>query len=79
MKHPTEVDSNTKRVIILTGCRHDHSEDDSQYFLVMKKKELKHYGRVLTNLINKNQDIDELHQEFARWTMEIESDYDSSH
>jgi hypothetical protein len=71
MKHPTEVDSNIKRVVILTGSRQDHSEEDSQYFLVLKRKGLQHYGRLLTNLIDKNQDIDDLHQELGRWTLEV--------
>lgn len=38
LKHPTEVDCNTKRVVIVTGSREDHLEEDSKYFLVIKKK-----------------------------------------
>jgi uncharacterized membrane protein len=38
LKHPTEVDCNTKRVIIVTGTREDHLEEDSKYFLVLKTK-----------------------------------------
>ena len=36
LKHPAEVDFNTKRVIIVTGNRKDHLQEDSQYFLVVK-------------------------------------------
>lgn len=35
LKHPTEVDYNTKRVIIVTGSKDDHLEEDSKYFLVV--------------------------------------------
>ena len=35
-KHPTELDFNTKRVIILTASKTDHLEEYSKYFLVVK-------------------------------------------
>ena len=79
LKHPTEIDSNTKRIIILTATRKDHTEEDSQYFLVASKKALKDYSRALTELISRNQSIDDLHSEFVHWKIEMESDYDSAH
>lgn len=79
MKHPTEIDSNTKRIIILTPTRKDHTEEDSQYFLVVNKKGLKDYSRALTEIINNNESIDDLHSEFVNWKIEMESDYDSAH
>jgi hypothetical protein len=61
LKHPTEVDCNTKRVIIVTGTHKDHIEEDSKYFLVIKKKELSDSIKVLNRIIAKNCDIDDLH------------------
>jgi hypothetical protein len=55
------VDCNTKRVVIVTGSRSDHLEEDSKYFLVIKKKELNDSVRVLNKIISKNTDIDDLH------------------
>jgi hypothetical protein len=65
MKHPTEVDYNTKRVIILTGKHTDHHEEDSKYFLVIKKKELSSSIKILNKIICKSSDIDELHNELG--------------
>lgn len=77
MKHPTEVDYNTKRVIILTGTREDHLDEDSKYFLVVKKKELNDSVKELNKLITKNCDIDDLHNEMGDMKAFIESDYEN--
>lgn len=77
MKHPTEVDCNIKRVVILTGNREDHLEEDSKYFLVIKKKELGDTVKTLNKIITKNHDIDDLHNEMGEMKALIESDYES--
>jgi hypothetical protein len=46
---------------------------------VVRRRELKMYGKALTDLIVRNESIDELHQEFLNWKIDVESDYDSSH
>lgn len=76
MKHPTEVDCNTKRVVILTGAREDHLDEDSKYFLVIKKKELGDSVKTLNKIITKNHDIDDLHNEMGELKALIESDYE---
>jgi predicted ATP-grasp superfamily ATP-dependent carboligase len=76
MKHPTEVDCNTKRVVILTGTREDHLDEDSKYFLVIKKKELGDTVKTLNKIITKNNDIDDLHNEMGELKALIESDYE---
>ena len=76
MKHPTEVDCNTKRVVILTGTREDHLDEDSKYFLVIKKKELGDTVKTLNKIISKNHDIDDLHNEMGELKALIESDYE---
>lgn len=65
LKHPTEVDCNTKRVVILTGNREDHLDEDSKYFLVIKQKELTDAVKTLNRIITKNRDVDELHNEMG--------------
>ena len=77
LKHPTEVDCNTKRVVILTGNRADHLDEDSKYFLLIKKKELTDTVKTLNRIISKNTDIDELHNEMGDLKALIESDYES--
>jgi hypothetical protein len=63
IKHPIEVDIHTKRVVILTGSKDDHLEEDNKYFLVIKKRELSltKTSRFLIKLANNNEEIDELH------------------
>jgi hypothetical protein len=63
------VDSNTKRVLILTGSKKGYADEDSNYFLVVRRRDLLKYGRALSDLISNNVDIDELHSDFARWKM----------
>lgn len=46
---------------------------------MVKKKALKDYSRALTELIHNNESIDDLHNEFVHWKIEMESDYDSAH
>lgn len=77
LKHPTEVDYNTKRVIILTGTREDHLEEDSQYFLVLKKKELSESVKSLSKIITKNGDIDDFHNQIGDMKALVESDYEN--
>lgn len=74
LKHPTEVDFNTKRVIIATGSRHDHSEEDSKYFCVLGHKTLVDLTKMLDKVIRNNQEIDELHNELAEMKLYVESD-----
>jgi hypothetical protein len=62
--------------MIITGSKHDHSEEDSEYFLVLKRKEKKLYGKALADIITRCESIDELHHEFVHWKVDIESDYD---
>jgi predicted ATP-grasp superfamily ATP-dependent carboligase len=59
------VDFNTKRVIILTGSKKDHLQEDSKYFLVIKKKDLNDSFKRLNEVIKNNENIDELHNELA--------------
>lgn len=77
LKHPTEVDCNTKRVVIVTGSREDHLEQDSKYFLVIKKKEIGDTVKALNKIISKNVDIDDLHNEMGDMKALVESDYES--
>ena len=65
LKHPTEVDCNIKRVLILTGNREDHLDEDSKYFLVIRQKELSDTVKTLNRIITKNRDVDELHNEMG--------------
>lgn len=65
-KHPTEIDFNTKRVIIVTGSKNDHLEEYSKYFLVVKGRELGHTFKGLSKVINRNKDIDELHNDLGQ-------------
>jgi hypothetical protein len=64
-------------VIIVTGSRNDHSEEDSKYFLVLKRKELSDSIKCLNKVINKNRDIDELHNELGELKPHLESDYEN--
>lgn len=73
-KHPTEVDYNTKRVIILTGSNMDHQEEHSKYFLVLKKKELTKSVKYLTKIIGRNESVDELHNQLGELKAYVESD-----
>lgn len=77
LKHPTEVDCNTKRVVIVTGSRCDHEEEDSKYFLVLRRKELSESVKCLNRIISKNADIDELHNELAELKPHLESDFEN--
>lgn len=52
-------------------------DEDYKYFLVVKRNELKKYGKELSELITRNEDIDDLHNEFVRWR--INEFGDSSH
>lgn len=60
IKHPIEVDVNTKRVLILTSSREDHHEEDNKYFLIVKKQEmnLAKTVRLLEKLVDENEEID---------------------
>ena len=66
-KHPVEVDTNTQRVVIVTRSTQDHLLEDNQYFLIVGKKDfnLNKIGKLVDNLIDRNQDIDELHNDLA--------------
>lgn len=64
-------------MIILTGSKQDFLDEDYKYFLVVKRNELKKYGKELSELITRNEDIDDLHNEFVRWR--INEFGDSSH
>jgi hypothetical protein len=65
-KHPTEVDIQTRRVIILTSLASDHHEEDSSYFLTVEQDcSLTRIAKKLVQLVNNNEDIDELHNELA--------------
>lgn len=79
MKHAVEVDANTNRVIILTGTRRDHEEEDSKYFLVMRRKEqnLGRTMRELNRLVNNNENVDELHNELGMLKVNFESESES--
>lgn len=77
LKHPTEVDFNTKRVIIVTGSRKDHLEEDSQYFLVVKSGLLEESVKRLDRLARNNLEIDELHNELSEVKVWLEPEYES--
>jgi hypothetical protein len=57
LKHAIDVDKDTRRVIIITPNRDDHSSEHDNYFLVVKPKGGKHGQflkdqlRILKNLI----------------------------
>lgn len=56
IQHPTEVDINTKRVVIMTGSKDGHLEEDNKYFLVVKQKDLSLYqtSKTLSKLVSNN-------------------------
>lgn len=50
-------------MLILTGSKDDHQEEDNKYFLVINKREfnLAKTARLLEKLIINNQETDEFH------------------
>jgi hypothetical protein len=58
--HAIDVDSQTNRVVILTGSKSDFEEEYYKYFVVMRKKD-KNFSKIakkMNRLININQEID---------------------
>jgi hypothetical protein len=77
LKHPTEIDFNTKRVIIVTTTSADHLAEDSKYFWVLKRGDLESNIDLLKGLIERNKEIEELHNELAELKIETSSDDES--
>ena len=58
--HAIDVDSQTNRVVILTGSKSDFEEEYHKYFVVMRKKD-KNFSKIakkMNRLININEEID---------------------
>lgn len=79
-KHASWVDSNTRRVMIVTPNREDYDEEDKKYFLVLNKlkkhKLLKSALGLIRHVVEKVQSIDELHNEMDEVNAQMESEYE---
>ena len=64
-KHPTWIDHNTRRVIILTPNKEDVDDDNRKYFLILnriqKNKLLRGTLSLLKQLLSRVNSVDELH------------------
>ncbi len=79
-KHASWVDSNTRRVMIVTPNREDYDDEDKKYFLVLNKlkkhKLLKSALGLIRHVVEKVQSIDELHNEMDEVNAQMESEYE---
>jgi hypothetical protein len=80
MKHASEVDFNTRRVMIITPTHDDHSSEDSRYFLVLHNRRnrwsnfLRSSSQMLKFFFENLKGVDYLHNELMNLKVEVESD-----
>ena len=81
-KHAIDVDKDSRRVIILTPNKEDHSWEDQKYFLVLNPNDgknnnfLKESLKILRSFFEETRRGDYLHDELAQFKIDIsESDY----
>ena len=79
LKHAIDVDKDTRRVIIVTPNKNDHSSEYENYFLVLKPKlnqgknsnYLREHLRFMKTLFEANTNRDTLHDELYQLKIDI--------
>jgi hypothetical protein len=79
LKHAIDVDKDTRRVIIVTPNKNDHSSEHENYFLVLKPKMnkcknsnyLREHLRFMKTLFETNTNRDTLHDELYQLKIDI--------